>query len=145
MIFVVQQPPWTIYKQNRRGCFPVMCTEEHLTFMHHIVFRVSQNGLFQQLLLFYSKLSIWLHNQRFPKSIDFISFFFFKEIIYLFLERGEWRERETSMLLLKRPPTGDLAHNPGMCPNWESNQQPFGLQVGTQSTKPHQPGPDIPL
>ena len=37
------------------------------------------------------------------------------------------------------PPTGDLAHNPGMCPDWESNQQPFGLQAGTQYTEPHQP------
>ena len=26
-----------------------------------------------------------------------------------------------------------------MCPDWESNRQPFGLQAGTQSTKPHQP------
>ena len=26
-------------------------------------------------------------------------------------------------------PTGDLAHNPGMCPDWESNRQPSGLQV----------------
>ena len=25
-------------------------------------------------------------------------------------------------------PTGDLACNPGMCPDWESNRQPFGLQ-----------------
>ena len=38
------------------------------------------------------------------------------------------------------PPTGDLALNPGMCPDWESNQQPFGLQASTQSTEPHQPG-----
>ena len=30
--------------------------------------------------------------------------------------------------------------NPGMCPDWESNQRPFGLQVGAQSTEPHQPG-----
>ena len=35
--------------------------------------------------------------------------------------------------------TGDLAHNPGMCPDWESNWQPFGLQARTQSTEPHQP------
>ena len=35
---------------------------------------------------------------------------------------------------------GDLAHNPGMCPDWESNQQPFGSQSGAQSTEPHQPG-----
>ena len=26
----------------------------------------------------------------------------------------------------------DLAHNPGMRPNWESNQQPFDSQAGTQ-------------
>ena len=37
------------------------------------------------------------------------------------------------------PPAGDLAHNPGMCPNWESNQGPFGSQAGTQSTEPHLP------
>ena len=38
------------------------------------------------------------------------------------------------------PPTGDLACNPGMCPDWESNQRPFGLQTHAQSTKLHQPG-----
>ena len=38
------------------------------------------------------------------------------------------------------PPTGDLAFNPGMCPDWETNLQPFGLQVGTQITELHQPG-----
>ena len=38
------------------------------------------------------------------------------------------------------PPTVDLAQNSGMCPDWDSNQQPFGLQAGTQSTEPHQPG-----
>ena len=26
------------------------------------------------------------------------------------------------------PRTGDLACNPGMCPDWESNWRPFGLQ-----------------
>ena len=29
---------------------------------------------------------------------------------------------------------------PGMCPDWELNQRPFGLQAGTQSTESHQPG-----
>ena len=28
----------------------------------------------------------------------------------------------------------DLACNPGMCPNWESNQRHFGSQASTQST-----------
>ena len=27
-----------------------------------------------------------------------------------------------------------------MCPDWESNRQPFGSQASTQSTEPHQPG-----
>ena len=35
---------------------------------------------------------------------------------------------------------GNLAHNPGMCPDWESNRQPLSLQASTQSTEPHQPG-----
>ena len=35
---------------------------------------------------------------------------------------------------------GDLAHNPGMCPDWEWNQRPFGSQASTQSTESHQPG-----
>ena len=38
------------------------------------------------------------------------------------------------------PPTGDLACNPGMCPDWELNWRPFNSQSGTQSTEPHQPG-----
>ena len=38
------------------------------------------------------------------------------------------------------PPTRELAHNPAMCPDWESNWQPFGSQSNTQSTEPHQPG-----
>ena len=36
------------------------------------------------------------------------------------------------------PPTGDLASNPGMYPDWELNQRPFGSQAGTQSTEPDQ-------
>ena len=26
---------------------------------------------------------------------------------------------------------GYLAYNPGMCPDWELNQRPFGLQAGS--------------
>ena len=38
------------------------------------------------------------------------------------------------------PPTGDLARNPGMCPDWESTQQPLASLARTQSIEPHQPG-----
>ena len=78
-----------------------------------------------------------------PGSATFL--FFFKDFIYLFLERGEGREEERERnisvwLPLICKPTGDLACNPGMCPDWESNHRPFGFQDGTPSTEPHQPG-----
>ena len=66
----------------------------------------------------------------------FMFFFpFLNDFISLILEgKGE---RETSMCgCLSCPPTGDLAHNPGMCPDWESNQGPLAPQAGTQSTEP---------
>ena len=33
-------------------------------------------------------------------------------------------------------PTGDLARNPGVCPDREMNQHPSGSQAGAQSTEP---------
>ena len=70
--------------------------------------------------------------------------FLFKDFIYLFLERGDQREKEGEkhqcVVASHVPLTGDLACHPGMCPDWESNQQPFGLQASAQSTEPHQPG-----
>ena len=60
---------------------------------------------------------------------------FFKRLylfIYLFLERGREGEKEGEnhqcVVASQPPPTGDLAHNPGLCPDWESNWRPFGLQ-----------------
>ena len=48
-----------------------------------------------------------------------------KDFIYLFLQRREGREKEGEKqqcaLASHTPPTGDLAHNPGMCPDWELN------------------------
>ena len=32
-----------------------------------------------------------------------------------------------------------------MCPDWESNQWPFGSQAGAQSTEPHQPGHNLKI
>ena len=59
-------------------------------------------------------------------------------------ERGREEERDGEkqqcVVASYAPPTGDLAHNPGTCPDWESSQRPFGSQAGAQSTEPHQPG-----
>ena len=49
--------------------------------------------------------------------------------MYLFLETGgegerereKERERNTNVVACLRPPTEDLAHNPGMCPDWVVN------------------------
>ena len=61
----------------------------------------------------------------------------------MFRERGKGRregEKDQCVVASHMPPTWDLAHNPGMCPYWESNQQPFGSQARAQSAELHQPG-----
>ena len=68
-----------------------------------------------------------------------------EDFIYLFLERGEGREKEREIKIELRE-ISCLSHTPNWgpglqaIPDWELNQQPFGLQPGTQSTEPHQPG-----
>ena len=73
-------------------------------------------------------------------------FHFLKGFIYLFLERGKGRrkrEKYQCVVASHAPSIGDLACNPSMCPDWESNQRPFGLQARAQSTEPHQLGHSI--
>ena len=58
-----------------------------------------------------------------------------KHFTYLFLERGkgerQGQKKHQCVVASCALPTGDQAHNPGMCPDWESHRQPFGLQAGT--------------
>ena len=62
--------------------------------------------------------------------------------LFVFRQRGRVIKREEEkhqcVVASHAPATEDLARNPGMCPNWESNQRPFGSQVGTQSTEARQ-------
>lgn len=62
----------------------------------------------------------------------------------MFLKRGSEgeseREKHQCVLTCGTLPTGELAHNPGTCLNWELNCRSFGSQSGTQSTELHQPG-----
>ena len=73
----------------------------------------------------------------------FLRFYLF----FVFRERGREEEREGEkhqrVVAFCAPPpsTGDQACNPGMCPDWELNWQPFGSQACAQSTELHQPGP----
>ena len=77
-------------------------------------------------------------------SVQDLIAYFLKDFIYLFLERGREGKREGEkhqcVVASLAPPTGNLARNPGMCPEWELSRPPFGVQAGTQSNEPHQPG-----
>ena len=81
-----------------------------------------------------------------PKSFAHLKteLFLFWKILFIFRERGKEGEREGEkhrcVVASCMPPVGDLAHNPGRCPDWESNGRPFGSQAHVQSTEPHQPG-----
>ena len=57
------------------------------------------------------------------------------------MERERERERNINVWLpLTWPPLGTWPCNPSMCPDWELNWRPFGLQAHVQSTELHQPG-----
>ena len=62
---------------------------------------------------------LWKKKRLFKKSL----------FIYLFLERGEGKETEEEkhqcVVASHVRPTGDLTHNPGMWPDWESNPDPL--------------------
>ena len=58
----------------------------------------------------------------------------FLKRFYLFISRQKGREGERKgekyqcVVASRTTHTGNLARNPGMCPDWESNQWPFGSQ-----------------
>ena len=56
----------------------------------------------------------------------FFFFFFLRFYVFIFRDRGREGEREGDkhqyVVLSCVPSTGDLARNPGMGPDWESNQ-----------------------
>ena len=60
--------------------------------------------------------------------------------MYLFLERGEGRdkdrERNIDQSLLVCAPMGNQTHNPGACLDRESKRQPFTLQNDTETYCP---------
>ena len=78
----------------------------------------------------------------------FIFLIFKKDFIYLFFGEGKGGRKRAKkhqcVVVSCAPPTGDLACNPGMCPDWESNQTPFGSQW-CSTTEPFEPGPMFPF
>ena len=63
--------------------------------------------------------------------------FIFKYFTYLFFREGKGERREGEkhqcVVASSMSPTGNLACNPGMCLDWESNWQPFGSHAGWHS------------
>ena len=76
-------------------------------------------------------------------EISGIIFILFKRFyLFIFRQRGREGERGRETLMcgcLSSTPYWGPGPHPGMCPDWESNQQPFGSQASTQSSEPHQP------
>ena len=75
-------------------------------------------------------------------------YFLKKYFTYLFLERGEGREKERERninvwLPLTYPPLGTWPATQACALDWGSNWQPPALQFGAQSTEPHQPGTKV--
>ena len=65
----------------------------------------------------------------------YVYIYLFLKFLFIFREGKGRRKRgrETSVCgCLLCAPTGDLANNPGMGPDWESNQGLFDSQAGAQ-------------
>ena len=85
-----------------------------------ILFIFSKNQLLDSLILWI----VFLFCMPFNSALIFLPsthsglLEFFLSFIYLFLQG----EKHQCVVASYMPPTGDLACNPGMCPDWESNQ-----------------------
>ena len=73
------------------------------------------------------------HNWKLTQEGRFILGFLKRFYLFIFGEKGRERQREGEkhqcVVASHTPPIGDLPHNPGMCPDWESNRQPFASQA----------------
>ena len=52
----------------------------------------------------------------------------FFNMLFIFRERRGEGGKHQCVFVSHMAPSGDLACNPGMCPDWELNWQPFGSQ-----------------
>ena len=71
----------------------------------------------------------WKVRIRLQNPVFEISFlFFFSKILFIYFYRRGEREGEKHQCVVASctPHAGDLAHNLDLCPDWESNPQPFG-------------------
>ena len=97
--------------------------------------------------MIYSLISIYIITFKFWGVC--ICVFLKRFYLFTFRERGREGEREGEkhqcIAAPRVPPIGFLGCNTGLSPDWQSNQRNFGLQAGTQSTEPQQPGLFLPM
>ena len=90
--------------------------------------RYKENVCYSKFYFLFILLNIHIWPPSVPRTIQTL----YKYYLCIFREIGREGEREEEkhqcVVASHAPPTGDLACNPGMCPNWESNQRPFGSQ-----------------
>ena len=73
--------------------------------------------MFRSLYVYVGKLSVFSFVISFLKNI-FIYSFIFRQKVWEGEREGE---KQQHVVAPHAPPTGDLAYNPGMCPDWELN------------------------
>ena len=81
---------------------------------------------FEGLSVVAARVPVSFHKPM-PSTITIIVFFcFLRFYLFIFRERGREgerdREKRQCVVAPHMPPTGDLAYNPGMSPDWESNR-----------------------
>ena len=75
-------------------------------------------------------------------------FFFFNLYLFIFRERGREGEREGEkhqcVVASRTPPTGDLAHNPGMCPDGNRTDDPLVCRLALNPLSHTSQGSEVP-
>ena len=84
---------------------------------------LSAESIFQVHLIIDKATLEQVSEPRFYSTLGFECIYLFIYLFNLFSERAKERERNINVWLpLAQPPPRDLAHNPGMCPDWELKQ-----------------------
>ena len=137
---------WLLFKQNHHAFQTALPT--YLSFAHtffcfdtgRIAIRQFQVVWLPEDYLISEPLDA-VHTLRLCNSQGYdylIHALLFKNSLFIFREGKRERkrgEKHQCVVASHTPPNGDLAHNPSMCPDWESNWRTFGSQTGTQSTE----------
>ena len=157
-MWVIQRMPFAYLNRRKLTVLAFVLHFSYIEVNHQVEIKI----IFKNIFVYVNFIRwSWTVLQLFFISIKEFCVVFFTWVIHCFLKKFKWfylfifrergregGERERNMKVWEihglvascTPPSRDLARNPGMRPDWESNRQPLGLQAGIESTEPHQPG-----